>query len=352
MQAQASAPSYVKPLGQTGVGIWLMWIIVALWNRPWPSWCTRLNWDQLPPSPTAALYQFCWCTSLHLGEILSRSEWSRNSAALAESSAQMTNRTVPSRLRPSHVVTNDHYLSLLSPIIIDAYTMTLEYQESTSITFEWTLKDLKNLFESTWAHDIQWFCGVANSACCVLSKGESKSKVTKSVRFCGGRWQVDWFDLNHPYFYSNFRIQILFYANSGTEGGYVSLYLSCEVRNICPRCLNQCDRSNELFLAYHRRKRPGAWWKVRMNMTATYLTLMADACGWADGCGMVSSNSALSFEGKYKYISFSAITDILSVNSISKTVLFNVKEANNHSFSFKVCVNTNGIVHAHLCSNY
>lgn len=67
---------------------------------------------------------------------------------------------------------------------------TQEYQESTSITFEWTLKDLKSLFDST--------------------KGDSKSKVTKSVRFSGGRWQI------------------LFYANSGTEGGYVSLYLSCE----------------------------------------------------------------------------------------------------------------------------
>ncbi|KAF5382447.1 hypothetical protein D9615_003009 [Tricholomella constricta] len=73
-----------------------------------------------------------------------------------------------------------------------------EAQESTTIAFEWTLKGLKNLFDST--------------------KGESKSKVTKSVRFGGGRWQI------------------LFYANAGTskevpgatEGGYVSLYLSCE----------------------------------------------------------------------------------------------------------------------------
>lgn len=51
------------------------------------------------------------------------------------------------------------------------------------------------------------------------SKGEAKSKVTKSARFgADGRWQV------------------LFYANSGTggasgseSGGYISLYLSCEV---------------------------------------------------------------------------------------------------------------------------
>jgi hypothetical protein len=45
-----------------------------------------------------------------------------------------------------------------------------ESQESVSITFEWTLKGLKSLFDST--------------------KGDSKSKVTKSLRFGGGRWQV------------------------------------------------------------------------------------------------------------------------------------------------------------------
>lgn len=68
---------------------------------------------------------------------------------------------------------------------------TTDAQETNTITFEWVLRGLKNLFES--------------------SKGESKSKVTKSVRFGGGKWQI------------------LFYANSGTENGaYVSLYLSCE----------------------------------------------------------------------------------------------------------------------------
>ncbi|KDQ62554.1 hypothetical protein JAAARDRAFT_30458 [Jaapia argillacea MUCL 33604] len=72
----------------------------------------------------------------------------------------------------------------------------VEYQESTTIKFDWTLRGLKNLFES--------------------SKGDSKSKVIKSAKFGGGRWQI------------------LFYANSGTGssgvegGGYVSLYLSCE----------------------------------------------------------------------------------------------------------------------------
>ena len=45
-----------------------------------------------------------------------------------------------------------------------------ECQESVAITFEWTVRGLHNLFDST--------------------KGESKSKVTKSARFGGGRWQV------------------------------------------------------------------------------------------------------------------------------------------------------------------
>ncbi|KIK94340.1 hypothetical protein PAXRUDRAFT_828092 [Paxillus rubicundulus Ve08.2h10] len=68
---------------------------------------------------------------------------------------------------------------------------TIDIRESTTITFEWVLRGLKNLFDG--------------------SKGDSKSKVTKSVRFGGGRWQI------------------LFYANSGVEGGgFVSLYLSCE----------------------------------------------------------------------------------------------------------------------------
>ncbi|KJA24031.1 hypothetical protein HYPSUDRAFT_65842 [Hypholoma sublateritium FD-334 SS-4] len=71
-----------------------------------------------------------------------------------------------------------------------------DYTESSTITFEWTLKGIKNLFDST--------------------KGEKKSKVTKSIRFSNNRWQI------------------LFYANAGqtkegTEnGGFVSLYLSCE----------------------------------------------------------------------------------------------------------------------------
>ncbi|CDO70849.1 hypothetical protein BN946_scf184801.g42 [Trametes cinnabarina] len=67
-------------------------------------------------------------------------------------------------------------------------------KESTSISFEWTLRGLKNIFES--------------------SKGEAKSKVTKSPRFGDGRWQI------------------MFYANSGIVGTdgqtFVSVYLGCE----------------------------------------------------------------------------------------------------------------------------
>ncbi|OAX42125.1 hypothetical protein K503DRAFT_683973 [Rhizopogon vinicolor AM-OR11-026] len=114
-----------------------------------------------------------------------------------------------------------------------------DVQESTAVTFEWTLRGLKNIFES--------------------SKGESKSKVTKSIRFGGGRWQI------------------LFYANSGTEGGgFVSLYLSCEP--------TAEEKDNAL---------DGKW--VR--------------------------------EGVYKFN--------FELRSLGKTILFNIKEAHNHSFSSK-----------------
>ena len=46
-----------------------------------------------------------------------------------------------------------------------------EYMESTETAFEWTLKGLRNLFETT--------------------KGDKKSKVTKSIRFGNNRWQVN-----------------------------------------------------------------------------------------------------------------------------------------------------------------
>ncbi|KAF9241135.1 hypothetical protein BU15DRAFT_87359 [Melanogaster broomeanus] len=114
-----------------------------------------------------------------------------------------------------------------------------DVQESTTITFEWILRGLKNLFDG--------------------SKGESKSKVTKSVRFGRGQWQI------------------LFYANSGTEGGgFVSLYLSCEP--------TAEEKDNAI---------DGKW--VR--------------------------------EGVFKF-SF-------ELRSLGKTILFNMKEAQNHSFSSK-----------------
>jgi len=45
--------------------------------------------------------------------------------------------------------------------------------EALAVTFEWTLRGLKNLFDST--------------------KGDKKSKVTKSLRFGNGKWQVYFF---------------------------------------------------------------------------------------------------------------------------------------------------------------
>ncbi|KAI0366633.1 hypothetical protein BV20DRAFT_971558 [Pilatotrama ljubarskyi] len=76
----------------------------------------------------------------------------------------------------------------------DGGSLPVDAKESTTIRFEWTLRGLKTLFES--------------------SKGEAKSKVTKSPRFGDGRWQI------------------LFYANSGIVGTdgqtFVSLYLACE----------------------------------------------------------------------------------------------------------------------------
>ncbi|PFH53913.1 hypothetical protein AMATHDRAFT_136448 [Amanita thiersii Skay4041] len=127
----------------------------------------------------------------------------------------------------------------------------LEFQESTSVTFEWTLKGLKHLFEST--------------------KGEHKSKVTKSPLFGGGRWQI------------------LFYANSGlpkdggSEGNYVSLYLACE----------PTFEEKESALSNY-----GRW--VR--------------------------------EGVYK---FSFELRKQRVYSLSKTITYNSKEAHNHTFSHK-----------------
>jgi hypothetical protein len=87
-----------------------------------------------------------------------------------------------------------------------------EYQEFTCVTFEWTLRGLKALFDST--------------------KGDTKSKVTRSPRFGDGRWQVSVGVFNSSKFFLQV-VQVLFYANAGVQkegnDGYVSLYLSCEV---------------------------------------------------------------------------------------------------------------------------
>ncbi|KZT28333.1 hypothetical protein NEOLEDRAFT_1129727 [Neolentinus lepideus HHB14362 ss-1] len=117
-----------------------------------------------------------------------------------------------------------------------------EYQESTTLKFEWTLRGLKSIFES--------------------SKGDLKSKVTRSAKFGGGRWQI------------------LFYANSGTssagDGGYVSLYLSCEP--------TQEEKEN-------------------------------------------ASNGKWAREGRFRF-SF-------ELRNLAKMVMFNAKEAHDHSFSWK-----------------
>ncbi|KAG8685884.1 hypothetical protein FRC11_009894 [Ceratobasidium sp. 423] len=118
-------------------------------------------------------------------------------------------------------------------------TTTTEFQESQTVTLEWTVRNLRQLFEN--------------------SKGEQKSKVVKSAVFGGGRWQV------------------LFYPNSGHEGGgFISLYLSCE------------PTSDEKEKAMN-----GKWQR----------------------------------EGLYKFT--------FELRSINKGTSFNTKEAYNHAFSWK-----------------
>ncbi|TEB39742.1 hypothetical protein FA13DRAFT_1619132 [Coprinellus micaceus] len=119
-----------------------------------------------------------------------------------------------------------------------------EYQETTSVTLEWTLRGLKALFDST--------------------RGDLKSKVTRSPRFGNGRWQI------------------LFYANAGSQkdggDGYVSLYLSCE------------PTSSEKEAA-------------------------------------LTDNGRWHREGTYKFC--------FELRDVEKKILYNVKEAVNHSFSYK-----------------
>lgn len=117
-----------------------------------------------------------------------------------------------------------------------------EYMESTSVRFEWVIRGVQDMFES--------------------SKGELKSKVMKSARFGGGRWQI------------------LFYPNAGitnAEGhGFVSLYLACE------------PTAEEKETAVN-----GKWAR----------------------------------EGVYKFG--------FEVRNLQRTIMFNSKEANDHSFTYK-----------------
>ncbi|TRM63990.1 hypothetical protein BD626DRAFT_263869 [Schizophyllum amplum] len=81
----------------------------------------------------------------------------------------------------------------------------LECSEFTQLTFHWTVKGLKALFDS--------------------SKGDAKSKATKSQRFGpDGRWQV----LLYPNAGSPFSKDGT--PSSGSDGlqGFISLFLSCE----------------------------------------------------------------------------------------------------------------------------
>jgi hypothetical protein len=66
----------------------------------------------------------------------------------------------------------------------------VEFQESNSIVFEWTLRGLKNLFESRCVCFPVYVLDFNVRTLPRVSKGEAKSKVTKSAKFGGGRWQV------------------------------------------------------------------------------------------------------------------------------------------------------------------
>lgn len=58
----------------------------------------------------------------------------------------------------------------------------------------------------------------------------------------------------------------------------------------------------------------------------------------ADGSGKVSSSSVSNCEGKpYHNCPILLLLTCCSSSSLGKTVLFNIKEAHNHSFSSKVC---------------
>lgn len=174
------------------------------------------------------------------------------------------------------------------------------------------------------------------------SKGEIKSKVTKSVRFSGGRWQASastrsgidtWIDrIEQIRFYST---QILAQME---EASLVYIFRARSflfllfLLYICTHHINWAITAN------HRRKRQCAWWKV---------------CIFDKELGLWSSWSSLRWvrDGVFKfsfelrrYLSRARVehqnSRLLAVTrSPTKTVLFNVKEANNHSFSWKVSDN-------------
>ncbi|KAJ3565020.1 hypothetical protein NP233_g7910 [Leucocoprinus birnbaumii] len=139
--------------------------------------------------------------------------------------------------------------------------------ESCSLTFEWTIRNLKHLFDT--------------------SKGDAKSKAVKSPKFGGGRWQI------------------LFYANGGVpkelpqlaeSGGYISLFLACEP--------TATEREAAL-------RNSGKW--VRDGIYKFCFELRKQ---------VVCINSHWRSE-------------LTSCPSVEKNILHNLKEASNHSFSYK-----------------
>jgi hypothetical protein len=132
------------------------------------------------------------------------------------------------------------FLSLLS--IAASSTMegtSVEYSETTTVTLEWTLPGLKSIFESRFEPALVVRISVLMHK---SSKGDTKSKVTKSARFgADGRWQI------------------LFYANSGSNNGpenasHVSLYLSCEV-SAHSRTLQVCSWTDSVISLLSRKRR-------------------------------------------------------------------------------------------------
>ena len=94
--------------------------------------------------------------------------------------------------------------------------------EYTQLTFSWTVKGLKALFDASLVPGRFDF----TSAHRPLSKGDAKSKATKSPRFGpDGRWQV----LLYPNAGSPFTKDNVPASGSDALQGFISLFLSCEV---------------------------------------------------------------------------------------------------------------------------